>query len=761
MDFESLHSANFAKLDDTVTDWTSMLAKLKNLERDAHKGLKGMADKANWAGYNAAVSREFIGKTAGEFADAHTQATSIRDILQDTRDELKAQQRLLREAVERGRGQRITVKVHGHGFTVEADPGAKDVAQKQVDTLRDELLVIIDKATEIDSTAATSLKALVDLTDYGFTDAKYKDRDSAAAAIRTAEKLAKVAAKDLDDLTVDEFDQLNAGLAENSGDQLFAERFAEQLGAKGVLEFWAGVNDRGIDRDLATGRRDQFDDLQKHLGLTLAAASQADTPEMAKWKREMTDLGGQPVGQYGFTRGFQVMSNLMRWGDYDDTFLNDYGRALMKVEKEASDNGRHAAWMSPAHMGPSLNRTGTDSGSDPLVGYLKALSNNPGAGAEFFNEPFLTKDDDHEFERDTDGDTFKGKVGLSNFQYLFEERHWPPEVDTKGEDSIEGRNNLALALEAAATGHGAGEMPTTDTPAHSREQARLVESIVTSVSQVPDRLLNNGYMSDSLGRITAEYMPDVHRGLHAGKVHEPLLFPASGETAKLDTHDLTRFLYTVGQNPEGYAAVSVGQHSYTANLMQYHFAHPQAHFEDPALTNRESLKETIHKIAETSGEVQGTIGAGRAYANEVEGGEADKKFNDGLETASTWISSGIGIGIGVVTTPTVGPGGLVAGGVAGTAADEILSALTEGLMKDSSDEVIYRNGKEISDTQESTYNLLESAAQKAAEHAGNPASDIVSGVGTAAERGFVNAHASVSTHMDGQGLPRELDKKKE
>lgn len=185
MDFEALHSASFTSLDTTVSDWTKMLTKLTDLKADAKDGLHGKASKANWAGYNATVSREFIGKTAEEFNDAYTQAESIRNIMRDTQGELKTQQRLLKEAIERGRGNHMSVKPAGSGFTVTPSPDPKPAnGQKDVDALRDELQGILDKATEMDNTAATSLKALVDLTDYGFSGQKYADRDSAVTAIR-------------------------------------------------------------------------------------------------------------------------------------------------------------------------------------------------------------------------------------------------------------------------------------------------------------------------------------------------------------------------------------------------------------------------------------------------------------------------------------------------------------------------------------------------------------------------------------------------
>ncbi|MGA5871664.1 hypothetical protein [Streptomyces cinereoruber] len=756
MDFEALHSANFKLLDDTVADWTSMLGRLQTLKQDARDGLQGKAQKANWAGDNAVIGREFVGKTAGEFGDALTQATSIRNIMRDTRDELKTQQRLLKEAVERGRGKNLTVTASGGGFIVRENPDKKAPGgQSDVNGLRNELQGILNRATEIDTSASTSLKALVDLADHGFSDAVYKDRDSAANAVKEAEKLAALAKKKPEDLTPADFDALNAGLGKYSGDPIFAEHFASTVGAKGTLDLWAGLNDIQKNRDVFPDRHEKYAELQKNLSLTLASATQADTPEMSRWKYDMVSMADQPLSKNSTTFGAQVMSNLMRWGNFDDRFLKDYGSKLIEVEKASSGNGRHTpmAWTRLG-MDPYLNRTGSDSGSDPMVGFLAALANSPDAATDFFSDGFLTKDEDHDFEE-------KGKKReLSNFDYLFEERDWPPEVDSEQEDSIEGRNNLARALEAATTGHPAGELPTANTLPHNEQQAKLVTDIFQSVSEKPERLTKNGFMSDSMGQIAAEYMPDIHRGLHPAKTDVATLFPVAGTPASLSEQDITRFLYTVGQNPEGYAAINVGQHSYTSSLMEYHFANPKAHLSDDNFSVNDNLKKSIEDIARVSGEIEGTIGAGRAYANEVEGGAKDEEFNSAIESASTWVGSGIGIGIGLATAPAVGPGGAIAGGVAGTAADEILGTLTEGLMKDSTEEVIYRNGKEISDTKESTYKLIEAAAQKAGESSKNPSPHIVSAAATAAESGFTNAQSMVTDYCNGQGIPKQLEKEK-
>ncbi|MET7370548.1 hypothetical protein ABZS61_32750 [Streptomyces sp. NPDC005566] len=769
MDLETLHFAKFGHLDAAVTDWSTMVTNLAALKEDAQDGLKAKADKADWSGGNANVTRGFVDKTVREFDDAHKQATSLRNILKDTRDELKAYQGKLNEALERGRAKNLTVvTTGGGGFTVTMNihpdraAGGTTVpahSQNDVTALRDEIQKILDNATESDHTGSVALKALADQADLGFTGADYKDRDSAAAAIKEADELSAIAKKKPEDLTVKEFDRLNAGLEKMAGDELFAARFAENLGAQGTLDFWAGLNDPRRAYDIGRQRVDQYDELQKNLSLTLATASQSDTQGMANWKRDMVDLGGQPISKNSGTLGFQVMSNLMRWGNYDDKFLNDYGNELINTEKKFTDNGRHGAWT---HMGmdPLLNRTGSDSGSDPMTGFMKALSNSPAAATEFFSDTFVTKEEDHDFKEDTDGDGKKGMRELSNFDYLFGERDWPEDQNDKGDDSIAGRNAMALALEAATTGHPAGEMPTADTPAHNADQAALTKSMIETISEKPELLNDNSYMSDSIGQIAAEYMPDIHRSLNANREGQENLFPIAGSAASVKESDTTRFLYMLGRNPEGYAAVNAGQHSYTSHLMEFHFRNPDAFINDPGFSEMENLKQTITSTAEAAGEIQGTIGAGRSYEGEIEGGSKDADYNKAIETTSTWVGSAVGIGVGIGTAPMLGPGGIVAGGVAGTAADEIIGAFTEGMMKDSSGEVIYSNGQDMDATKESTYKLVEKAAETAGERSGNPSPHIVASVAPSAEEGFNNASTNIRSSLDGEGMPRKLEEKK-
>lgn len=68
MDLDALRHLNFSQLDDAIDDWDQMTRDLKTVADHADRNLKGKADKANWTGYNAAVTREFVDKTSGSSA---------------------------------------------------------------------------------------------------------------------------------------------------------------------------------------------------------------------------------------------------------------------------------------------------------------------------------------------------------------------------------------------------------------------------------------------------------------------------------------------------------------------------------------------------------------------------------------------------------------------------------------------------------------------------------------------------------------------
>ncbi|MFJ7176758.1 hypothetical protein ACIQXA_10180 [Streptomyces massasporeus] len=540
-------------------------------------------------------------------------------------------------------------------------------------------------------------------------------RAANTAAAKAAKRATELAKKGPEDLSPEEFDELDALFAENYDEYPFAEKVVGALGARKTLQFWHKMSN--LDRPSGYGetsdfeRADELDEMQKNLSLTVAAATNSDSPEMRKWKKGMVEIGDDPIsdpgpapyGGSGGPEGFIVMSNLMRYGDYDDKFLEDYGTALVKEDRrvmEGADKLYGSGWGTTS----TVNHLGNDEGNDPLTGYMKALANSPGAATKFFTAK-------------QQGDDGKAET---NFKYLFEERKWPDD-SMQGKESVTGRNSMGHALEAATTGHRPGEAATAEDVKHSKEQAGLFSALVKSVSEDQDRLREHGYMSDSFANISAEYMPDLHRALGTDVMYGGKLYPTPGAASQVDKYDAARFLHAVSRNKEGYDRLNVSQHVYAAALMEAQEDHPDAY---PQTTDA-----AIDDIAYGTGLFQGVIGDGQQFQAEKSDAEANARDGAWKEHASLWGGSLVGSTVAIATAPFAGPAGVYAGGLAGTAAGEVFNGILDGFDGDGSKEKeqVYKNVKRadqiersaILTTQESVKSATGDAA--AASRAGDEA----------------------------------------
>jgi hypothetical protein len=388
-----------------------------------------------------------------------------------------------------------------------------------------------------------------------------------------------------------------------------------------------------------------------------------------------------------------------------------------------------------------------------MTGYLKGLSNSPDAATEFFNGTFVTKDEDHDFTQETDGKEVKRT--LSNFDYLFEERDWPQDTDDKGEDSIAGRNYLAAALEAATTGHPAGEIPTVDTPAHNAEQSKLMQGLVSSIGEDPERLTKHGYMSDSVGQITSEYLPDINRAMsdvprdYKSEKWQNIekLYPVAGFEAKLEHTDVTKLLFAVGQNEQGYAAVEVGQKAYMGKLMDHHL--------DPNLAADQRVSDdhklVIEQIASKSGEVSGTLNLGVQEAIGSEASDKDKAYEHSVAQRKNLISGGVGTVVGVgtsfVATPWVGA---LVGGAAGTATSTVLESVFKDAEGHALSDAQTTGGQFWNEGQVRNGLIAEDGARAAADkHHSADVDDAGMIARQAAQQGYLNARTIIEGQAPG------------
>lgn len=672
MDLDALRHGNFSKLGEAITDWEQMTKKLADLQKDAETNLKSKAVKANWAGVNATVTREFVDKTAGEFADAHTQADSITKILKDTRGELISYRTQLTDAIERGVKKNLTVMDTGNGtFTVtmniHPDRAAKGThvpehTQQDVDNFRDEIQRILAKATESDSSAADVLKLLVDQAKYGFSGASYKDRESAAEAVKAAKDMAGVMRKDPHKLTSTELNQLNENLARYGNDPLFAERLATDVGAKKTLEFYAGVADpyQGYSRDPKMWEKAK--QLQKNLGITLGTATLSDSDAMARWERRMAQLGPDQLGidDANDPTGFAVMSNLMRFGDYDDQFLNDYGEKLIAFDKERNVKDM-SPWINNWNQGDLNFWDKNDRGRDPMNGFLQALGHNPDAASQFFAQP-----------EGTGGGVNKNSELNDHLKYLAKDRIWLPDPTLDGErDFIAGHDALGHALDAATTGYSydagtdaikaGGDHRTVATAGVMEQVAFLYGS-----EDGPKMLHDQPELADSLGKMAGTYIDDLDYELSGIGDHSKDAgdFPARYVgRAEFGNQGAIDFLSVLGQNEDSHKAVTTAQHLYSLSMLD---SHPP--------TNDADMNHA-RDIMAVGAEARGVLDNSRVQQAETTYGANSEEANKELGRSADWkkliVGAVVAGGVAAVPLPGSTAAALV---IAPLAADTITDA---------------------------------------------------------------------------------------
>lgn len=197
---------------------------------------------------------------------------------------------------------------------------------------------------------------------------------------------------------------------------------------------------------------------------------------------------------------------------------------------------------------------------------------------------------------------------------------------------------------------------------------------------------------------------------------------------------MSRFLLSVGQDPEGYAAVQVSQKGYMADLMDYHL--------NPELPEYQRYsgdqKLLVHEIAHSTGEVSASLNVGRQEALAGAAEEADKKYEQSIAQWKSGISGGIGTGIGVgvsfIASPVVGA---AVGGGATTISGVILEQVFQDAEGKAKDEAGGKMGEKWENGLEDSIKHAVTAADTAARVHDLPnGSDLVESARTGARNGY-------------------------
>ncbi|MFJ8614305.1 hypothetical protein ACIRD4_00375 [Streptomyces clavifer] len=716
--YEDIVDAPVAKLKTAADDWSDMVTKLDRLADDAHDGMKVKADKAEWEGVNAGVTKGFISKAAKEFKDAAAEAKGVKQILEEAHTAIKkAKDDLIAIRDDEGPAAGIHVDAKGKvtaRHPVEDippqqrrnDPDYPDLVRQQkanIQAWQKKIDLIVDTCNETDVSFKNSLEANV-TEGKDFSAPKYKKMDQEEAA-----RAAALAAKGRD-ITHTELQALNELLRDNSKSPEFSKSFYEKLGPEKSLAFFGQLSTDTYQYGKADKERlKDVQELQKNLGLNLATASQ-DKAFTAEWGPELRKLGTERVPlakhDYGGPFGYQLLGGIMRYGNYDAKFLNPIAEHVAQLHQKDPDMFGEGKVVNGPFKNP-FNPSGVNgSGYDPAVSMLEALGNSPDAAKHFFNDEPTAYNEDGTVNQSATADLGKGKDGekIENYLDFFTTEKWYTfgDVDSNEERELKAYLNympdaLGHALEAATLGYPAGQ-PDVNV-VRDGDNAEVMRDVMEKYSDAK-LLKTQQSLSDSLGAMGAGYIDEINWAMDRNK--ETSVFAPGGsreghldfsDTPDYNGREITRkFLVSLGHYPDAYASLSAAEQVYTSSALEAQVG-----------KNGEIDTGDVRRTVNIGSEVQGMLDQSRADQVVADGVKAHGEFEKAAERRSGWAEFGgtAALGAGVATAafflpaaPVIGAGALlvpmftdVATGAAEQVIGDVVGGMGEGVIDKNKEEV--------------------------------------------------------------------------
>ncbi|MBZ4015804.1 DUF6571 family protein [Streptomyces purpurogeneiscleroticus] len=655
LDYKTLINADFAELSQAVGKWKRLPEEFRDVSTQytttVEKGLRG----SDWQGDTADAAYDKLNLTRKQIDSAADEAADVHRLLDDAHEIFThAQSRLKALTADIEKEKYLSIKPDGEVFIdLPEDTPAEQIAginksyQESLRAYRDSIQRQVDTAKEADDVLYWALSQDFNGRKKGFDSRTYNSiksakhgRAEAAADLRALTKLAGVQRT----YSLSDVQRINRILAQHEGDPYFAEKFATALGPQQTLEFWTRIADRQQTGDAMTKTSAK---IQQSLGHTLATASHSSSQEMDDWKRDMSRIGGRRLeiidmemgtsttGPYGF----QVMSSLMRNGDYDKSFLADYGKALIGFEKSHKEMTPKELWQPEGYV-PYLDFSSrSDHGVDPMAGYLEGLGHNPEAATAMF-EAKNWKDSAGTWQQNMDPD----------LKYLLEDRKWP-ETPKANYDS------LGHAIEAATLGIPY-DHPELGLHRDDRT-ANVAEQVMKAVSNDPEYLKDRHGIGDSLARMGAGYIDDLDWAAgNFGNSHtdqqllESTFQHRGAGHVNLAHGTAVGFLAQAGSTEEGYKILSIAQQEYTASSLR---AHPEPNAQ-------------VSEMLATGAKMHGILDQARINSIHEHYGEATKEAEQKLADAAEWKKFRYGAAIGLGTAAVALPFAAPAAGAAAVAA---------------------------------------------------------------------------------------------
>ncbi|WP_097900544.1 DUF6571 family protein [Streptomyces sp. b94] len=714
--FDDVMNAPVSRLRNAADDWDTMAARLAKLADEARTGMKAKAEKARWEGVNAGVTKEFIGKTASEFHDAATQARGIASLLADACTSFTSAKRQLAVMQdEEGPAAGVVINARGkvlprHDLrddrTARRDPAFPEALRQQEEAVA-AWQRRVDRVVEDCHDADESLKRALEAnmkSEHDFTKPAYKTLDAEQAG-HAAELLRTVTGAGGTARNVEALRELEDIIDDNRGDPEFATAFYRRLGAEGTLEAFARMSlDSTSLGPAGADRVGLVRDIQSDMGALLGLATTPSVPNHldAAWTDRLLKAGRQEIDVSGFAGvgtkvyGYQALGALWREGTYDQRFLTSVGRDLIAMDKEDPE-----IWSRnlPYNQDMAFN-LGAEGGRgfNPLTGLMDAMSRHPAAAAEFFNESLRSDTNNDGIVTMLDLET-SGKDAQSVVDYMLDKKPADDWYDATADSGTTlGQKAMGNALEAAVTGRVPGD---DDAPPvrHSKDMSGVMEKVVEKIGTNPELVSAKAgdppgplsALAPQFGDMAAEYMPDLQATAEnaAGQI-KPF-----GEPAQFEKHLMTRFLGSVGQDPDAYGAITHAQQAYTTGLVGDALRHPERHAD---------MGEAIRNAVHPGGEIAGMMSEARAHAVIDLKTHENSEYNEGVENNAKWTNRIIDL-VGAKYLELIPVGGDVVTWIQ----EDITAAVVEKSHRDIPDDVALASGK--------GYTNAETAAKEAAASA--------------------------------------------
>lgn len=431
----------------------------------------------------------------------------------------------------------------------------------------------VESATEADTRIAEALRMAGETANSGDTtfNATAMNLEQIEQAEQDAETAAELMATPFpDELSDEDWEQLQELMSENGDNPVFAQRLVTLLGPEGLVGQYGNLvyyaSTQG-DEDLVARMRD----IEAGMGHALATATHPDTvpPLDDGYLEELMTVGAMSYGAGSgipsepghFTvTGYDVIAPLLEHGTYHEDFLVPVAEHVTRLSEHGYIDSGDMGGAGVERINYTLE---DDEYEHPMNAVMEALGDNPAASLSYFGG---STDYDH-LDYPANAYDLTGDMNETRpLPPLENENRVDWALDFADDNSASSdASDYGDAVTAAATGLPEHADPaTTPRVEHTPAMTEVANRAVEYVDEHPDQFEPGGGMenaSPAFGRMAAGYMEDIHdyysEDVSTATLPPPLTVDEDGETvnAFADQNGLNGFLAAVSHNPDAYGSI--------------------------------------------------------------------------------------------------------------------------------------------------------------------------------------------------------------